>query len=75
MRNKVVKFLITLMTVMGIVPSFAEDVEYDFALMKEMAELCETYVQNFEKNKEKLEENNKIILGWISDIENCIGTK
>ncbi len=30
MRNKVVKFLITLMTVMGIVPSFAEDVEYDF---------------------------------------------
>lgn len=32
-------------------------------------------LQNFEKNKEKLEENNKIILGWISDIENCIGTK
>lgn len=30
MRNKVVKFLITLMTVMGSVPSFAEDVEYDF---------------------------------------------
>lgn len=30
MRNKVVKFLITLMAVMGIVPSFAEDVEYDF---------------------------------------------
>lgn len=30
-------------------------------------------LQNFEKNKEKLEENNKIILGWISDIEQCIG--
>ena len=30
-------------------------------------------LQNFEKNKEKLEENNKIILGWISDIEECIG--
>lgn len=29
MRNKVVKFLITLMTVMGSVPSFAEDVEED----------------------------------------------
>ena len=30
-------------------------------------------LQNFEKNKQKLEENNKIILGWISDIEECIG--
>lgn len=30
-------------------------------------------LQNFEKNKEKLEENNKIILGWISDIKECIG--
>lgn len=30
-------------------------------------------LQNFEKNKEKLEENNRIIKGWISDIENCLG--
>ncbi|MBR5210737.1 MAG: hypothetical protein IKV67_12890 [Paludibacteraceae bacterium] len=30
MRNKVVKFLITLMAVMSIVPSFAEDVDYGF---------------------------------------------
>lgn len=30
MRNKVVKFLFTLMTVMCVVPSFAQEVEYDF---------------------------------------------
>lgn len=29
-------------------------------------------LQGFEKNKAKLEENNKIIKGWISDIEACI---
>ena len=31
-------------------------------------------LQNFEKNKEKLEENSNIIKGWISDIEKCIET-
>ena len=31
-------------------------------------------LQNFEKNKEKLEENSNIIKGWISDIEKCIKT-
>ena len=29
-------------------------------------------LQGFEKNKAKLEENNKIIKGWISDIDACI---
>ena len=31
-------------------------------------------LQNFEKNKEKLEENSNIIKGWIVDIEKCIET-
>ena len=28
-------------------------------------------LQGFEKNKEKLKENSKIIKGWIADIERC----
>ena len=31
-------------------------------------------LQNFEKNKEKLEENSNIIKGWIVDVEKCIET-
>ena len=30
-------------------------------------------LQGFEKNKEKLQENSKIIEGWIADIEDCVG--
>lgn len=32
-------------------------------------------LQGFERNKQKLQENNKIINSWILDIENCINNK
>ena len=41
-------------------------------LLDEMLDLAKK--EDFEKNKEKLEENSNIIKGWISDIEKCIET-
>ena len=50
----------------------------DYQLLEKMIKYWKhqfDLLQNFEKNKDKLEENSKIIKGWISDIENCIKTE